>query len=66
MTINLLVIQKWRRRWFSLRQSGELPGQYFLDYYADKNCRRRKGTIDLDLCEQVNICFLCNILFNVS
>lgn len=45
---------KWRRRWFALRQSGELPGQYYLDYYADKNCRRRKGTINLDLCEQVD------------
>ncbi|XP_072931003.1 uncharacterized protein dos isoform X2 [Epargyreus clarus] len=45
---------KWRRRWFALRQSGELPGQYFLDYYADRNCRRLKGTINLDLCEQVD------------
>ncbi|KAJ8737156.1 hypothetical protein PYW07_000427 [Mythimna separata] len=45
---------RWRRRWFALRQSGELPGQYFLDYYADRNCRRLKGTIDLDLCEQVD------------
>ncbi|CAH2035128.1 unnamed protein product, partial [Iphiclides podalirius] len=45
---------KWRRRWFALRQSGELPGQYFLDYYADRNRRRLKGTINLDLCEQVD------------
>lgn len=45
---------KWRRRWFALRQSGELPGQYFLDYYADRNYRRLKGTINLDLCEQVD------------
>ncbi|XP_063892061.1 uncharacterized protein LOC110373862 isoform X6 [Helicoverpa armigera] len=49
-----LLIQRWRRRWFALRQSGELPGQYFLDYYADRNCRRLKGTIDLDQCEQVD------------
>ncbi|XP_022832488.1 uncharacterized protein LOC111360654 isoform X1 [Spodoptera litura] len=48
------VDRRWRRRWFALRQSGELPGQYFLDYYADRNCRRLKGTIDLDLCEQVD------------
>lgn len=48
------IDQKWRRRWFALRQSGELPGQYFLDYYADRNCRRLKGTINLDLCEQVS------------
>uniref|UniRef100_A0A2H1WMU2 SFRICE_011564 n=1 Tax=Spodoptera frugiperda TaxID=7108 RepID=A0A2H1WMU2_SPOFR len=47
-------LDRWRRRWFALRQSGELPGQYFLDYYADRNCRRLKGTIDLDLCEQVD------------
>ncbi|KAG7313345.1 hypothetical protein JYU34_000458 [Plutella xylostella] len=45
---------KWRKRWFVLRQSGELPGQYFLDYYADRNRRRMKGTINLDLCEQVD------------
>lgn len=45
---------KWRRRWFALRQSSELPGQYFLDYYADRNCRRLKGTINLELCEQVD------------
>ncbi|KAJ2954326.1 hypothetical protein O0L34_g2582 [Tuta absoluta] len=45
---------KWRRRWFALRQSSELPGQYFLDYFADRNCRRLKGTINLDLCEQVD------------
>lgn len=48
------VDRRWRRRWFALRQSGELPGQYFLDYYADRNCRRLKGTINLDLCEQVD------------
>ncbi|XP_004929988.1 uncharacterized protein LOC101746155 isoform X2 [Bombyx mori] len=45
---------KWQKRWFALRQSGELPGQYFLDYYSDRNCRRHKGTINLDLCEQVD------------
>ncbi|CAH0716384.1 unnamed protein product, partial [Brenthis ino] len=45
---------KWRRRWFALRQSGELPGQYYLDYYADRNCRRLKGSINLDFCEQVD------------
>ncbi|XP_045489920.1 GRB2-associated-binding protein 1 isoform X1 [Pieris rapae] len=45
---------KWRRRWFALRQSGELPGQYFLDYYSDRNRRRLKGSINLDLCEQVD------------
>lgn len=50
----LLVTQKWRRRWFVLKHSGELPGQYFLEYYTDRTCRKLKGKIDLDQCEQVN------------
>ncbi|VVC45566.1 Hypothetical protein CINCED_3A021492 [Cinara cedri] len=45
---------KWRRRWFVLRHSGELPGQYFLAYYTDKSRRKMKGRIDLDQCEQVD------------
>ncbi|KAI9556953.1 Protein daughter of sevenless [Daphnia sinensis] len=45
---------KWRRRWFVLKHSGELPGQYFLEYYTDKTCRKLKGKIDLDQCEQVD------------
>ncbi|XP_038216658.1 GRB2-associated-binding protein 3 isoform X2 [Zerene cesonia] len=45
---------KWRRRWFILRQSGELPGQYYLEYFSDRNRRRIKGSINLDLCEQVD------------
>uniref|UniRef100_A0A069DVK0 Putative pleckstrin similarity domain protein n=1 Tax=Panstrongylus megistus TaxID=65343 RepID=A0A069DVK0_9HEMI len=45
---------RWRRRWFVLRHSGELPGQYYLCYYTDKNCRTLKGQIDLDQCEQVD------------
>ena len=48
--------QRWRRRWFVLRHSGELPGQYFLEYYTDRNCRKLKGKIDLDQCEQVSLC----------
>lgn len=59
--ISLIVIlnaffslQRWRRRWFVLRQ-GDLPGQYFLEYYTDKKCLKLKGKIDLDHCEQV--CF---------
>ncbi|KAJ0183817.1 hypothetical protein K1T71_000240 [Dendrolimus kikuchii] len=54
ITFYLPLLTKWRKRWFALRHSGELPGQYFLDYYADRNCRRLKGTINLDLCEQVD------------
>ncbi|XP_066998791.1 protein daughter of sevenless isoform X2 [Anabrus simplex] len=45
---------RWRRRWFVLRHSGELPEQYFLEYYTDRNCRKLKGKIDLDQCEQVD------------
>uniref|UniRef100_A0A1B0DLZ2 Uncharacterized protein n=1 Tax=Phlebotomus papatasi TaxID=29031 RepID=A0A1B0DLZ2_PHLPP len=44
---------RWRRRWFTLKQ-GEFPGQYFLEYYTDKSCKKLKGTIDLDQCEQVD------------
>ncbi|XP_055626931.1 protein daughter of sevenless [Toxorhynchites rutilus septentrionalis] len=44
---------RWRRRWFTLKQ-GELPGQYFLEYYTDRKCRKLKGIIDLDQCEQVD------------
>ncbi|XP_027234524.1 GRB2-associated-binding protein 1 isoform X1 [Penaeus vannamei] len=44
---------KWRMRWFVLR-SGELPGQYFLEYYTDRTCRKLKGKIDLDQCDQVD------------
>ncbi|ETN67260.1 grb2-associated binder, gab [Anopheles darlingi] len=44
---------RWRRRWFTLKQS-DVPGQFFLEYYTDRNCRKLKGTIDLDQCEQVD------------
>ncbi|KAJ6220169.1 hypothetical protein RDWZM_005981 [Blomia tropicalis] len=45
---------KWRRRWFVLKLSGQIPGQYVLEYYMDENCKKLKGTIDLDQCEQVD------------
>ncbi|CAG0879710.1 unnamed protein product [Darwinula stevensoni] len=45
---------KWRRRWFVLRQSGALPGQYVLEYFTDETCKKIKGHIDLDQCEQVD------------
>lgn len=47
------ILQRWRRRWFALKQ-GELPGQYLLEYYTDDSCRKLKGVIDLDQCEQVD------------
>lgn len=46
---------RWRRRWFLLTHSGELPGQYILTYYTDRNCRKLKGVINLDHCEQVDL-----------
>lgn len=48
-------MQRWRRRWFLLTNSGELPGQYILTYYTDRNCRKFKGIINLDQCEQVDL-----------
>jgi len=36
-----------------LKHSGELPGQYFLEYYTDRTYRKLKGKIDLDQCDQV-------------
>lgn len=44
---------RWRKRWFTLKQ-GEIPGQFCLEYYTDRNCRKLKGVIDLDQCEQVD------------
>lgn len=35
-------------------KQGELPGQFFLEYYTDRNCRKLKGIIDLDQVEQVD------------
>lgn len=46
-------LQRWRRRWFTLKQ-GEIPEQFCLEYYTDRNCRKLKGVIDLDQCEQVD------------
>lgn len=48
-----LLEQRWRRRWFTLKQ-GEIPEQFCLEYYADSKCRKLKGVIDLDQCEQVD------------
>ncbi|XP_064609435.1 GRB2-associated-binding protein 1-like [Liolophura sinensis] len=49
-----LPIEKWKRRFFVLsKPAGSLPGQYLLSYYTDESCRRRKGQIDLEQCEQI-------------
>ena len=41
-------------------QQGKLPRQYVLNYYADENKRRLKGTIALDECEQASFYFSFN------
>uniref|UniRef100_A0A3Q2XKL0 GRB2-associated-binding protein 1-like n=1 Tax=Hippocampus comes TaxID=109280 RepID=A0A3Q2XKL0_HIPCM len=44
----------WKRRWFVLR-SGRLSGEPdVLQYYKNPNSRRPIGTINLNLCEQVD------------
>ncbi|ESO93663.1 hypothetical protein LOTGIDRAFT_98709, partial [Lottia gigantea] len=45
---------KWKKRYFVLcKPSGSLPGQYELNYFSDEQCTRKKGTIDLEECEQI-------------
>lgn len=50
----LFTLQKWKRRFFVLfKPARSLPGQFVLNYYGDDQCRKRKGYIDLDQCEQI-------------
>lgn len=35
-------------------KQGEIPEQFCLEYYKDRSCRKLKGVIDLDQCEQVD------------
>ncbi|CAL1275817.1 unnamed protein product [Larinioides sclopetarius] len=49
-----IVKPKWRVRWFVLRHSGLLPGQFILEYFTDSTCKKLKGKIDLDQCEQID------------
>ncbi|KAK3099896.1 hypothetical protein FSP39_011414 [Pinctada imbricata] len=45
---------KWKRRFFVLfKPEGSLPHQYVLNYYSDEHCRKPKGYIDLEHCEQI-------------
>ncbi|CAG5115094.1 unnamed protein product, partial [Candidula unifasciata] len=44
----------WKKRYFVLRKpTGSLPDQYELHYYKDQRCTNKKGSIDLDQCEQI-------------
>jgi GRB2-associated-binding protein 1 len=46
--------QKWKQRYFVLHKpSGSLPDQYELSYFSSDACNKKKGTIDLDQCEQI-------------
>ncbi|KAH9513829.1 hypothetical protein Btru_031510 [Bulinus truncatus] len=45
---------QWKRRYFVLsKPQGSLPDQYELDYYKDEHCSNKKGSIDLEQCEQI-------------
>lgn len=45
---------KWKRRFFVLfKPASSLPHQYVLNYYSDENCKKLKGYIDLEHCEQI-------------
>ncbi|XP_055893150.1 GRB2-associated-binding protein 3-like isoform X2 [Biomphalaria glabrata] len=45
---------QWKRRFFVLSKPlGSLPDQYELDYYKDEHCSSKKGSIDLEQCEQI-------------
>ena len=49
-------LQRWRRRYFVLHvppASSCLPGSYHLDYYDSPSLKKKKGSIDLDLCEEI-------------
>lgn len=49
-----LSFQQWKKRFFVLRKpSGSLPDQYELHYYKDQRCNTKKGSIDLEQCEQI-------------
>ena len=52
------IFQRWKRRWFVLRQSEGLPDLFLLEYFTDRNCRNMKGGISLDKCEQVIVLIL--------
>lgn len=45
---------KWKARFFVLHKpSGSLPDHYELSYYNSDQCTKKKGSIDLDQCEQI-------------
>lgn len=50
----LFIFQKWKKRFFVLSKPAQsLPGTYLLNYYSDENCKRVRGTIDLEQCAEI-------------
>ncbi|XP_076467481.1 uncharacterized protein LOC143298516 isoform X2 [Babylonia areolata] len=50
----LSFLKKWKQRFFVLHKpTGSLPDQYELSYYSSEQCSKKKGSIDLDQCEQI-------------
>ena len=48
------LFQRWRKRYFVLHvPPASLPGSYHLDYYESAALKKKKGSIDLDLCEEI-------------
>lgn len=46
--------QQWKRRYFVLQGSAsQMPQTATLIYYKDDKCKDKKGTIDLEHCEEV-------------
>ncbi|XP_035824855.1 GRB2-associated-binding protein 1 isoform X2 [Aplysia californica] len=45
---------QWKKRFFVLsKPSGSLPDQYELHYFKDDRCSNKKGSIDLEQCDQI-------------
>ncbi|KAL8576369.1 hypothetical protein ACOMHN_048936 [Nucella lapillus] len=45
---------KWKQRFFVVHKpTGSLPDQYEMSYYNSEQCSKKKGSIDLDQCEQI-------------
>ncbi|XP_052795448.1 GRB2-associated-binding protein 1-like isoform X2 [Mya arenaria] len=45
---------KWKKRYFVLSKPAQsLPGTYLLNYYSDENCKRVRGSIDLEQCAEI-------------
>ena len=54
----IFFLQKWRKRYFVLHAppaSDRLPGSSncVLDYFKDHSKSKKKGSIDLDQCEEI-------------